>query len=217
MWLALCITTMAGLAAEPLRSMLTPEPVEGSLMKEDRDKIFKETSCSVATRDRGKGRCLSVAGPPDQLAKARELALKACEKNQKHFELFGHSWNPGNANEQGDAARVEEGYWRQRAHQDTEASWWKWYGGWDDDWSGWPSSDWGGWPPSESWEYHDWSDWSGWPSEPNDTLQEWVKATQDEVACPSKCRKLGVAGPPKLPQPRIRVCSIGVNTVPGQV
>ena len=190
-------------------------------MKEDRDKIFKETSCSVATRDRGKGRCLSVAGPPDQLAKAREMALKACEQNQRHFELCGHSWNPGNANEQGDAGRVEAGYWRQRVHQDVDASWWKWHGEWDDDWSGWPSSDswdsWGGWPPSESWGYFDWSDWSGWPSD-RDTLSEWVKATHDEVACQSKYRKLGVAGPPSkgLP-PRIRVCSIGVCNVTGQV
>ena len=208
--------------AEPLRSFLSPEPVEGSLMKEDRDAIFKATGCSVATRDRGKGRCLSVAGPPDQLAKAREMALLACEKNQKHFEDYGQSRNPGNANDQGDADRVSEGYWRQRAHQDVDASWcwWRWHGEWADHWSGWPSSgswdSWGGWPSSSSWGWSDWSDWSGWPSD-YDSLAQWQKDMQDEVACPSKFRQLGVAGPPKLPQPRIRVCSIGVVNVPGQV
>ena len=104
----------------------------GSLMKEDRDAIFKGTGCSVATRDRGKGRCLSVAGPPDKLAKAREMALEACKKNREHFEQFGQSSNPGNANEAGDDRRVQEGYWRQKAHQlGASAGSWESWGGWE--------------------------------------------------------------------------------------
>ena len=102
-------------------------------MKEDRDRIFAETDCSVATRDRGKGRCLSVAGPPDKLAKAREMALEACRKNQEHFAKFGKSPNPGNKNDAGDDRRVQEGHARQKAHQSVEASSssWRWQ-----DWSG---------------------------------------------------------------------------------
>ena len=215
---------------QPLRSQLTPERVEGTLMKEDRDRIFAETDCSVATRDRGKGRCLSVAGPPDKLAKAREMALEACARNQKYFEDHGQSSNPGHKNAAGDDARVQEGHARQKAHQSVEgasssASSWRWQdwgSDWWGSWSGWPSdwsSSWSGWP-SSSWWQPDEADWSesGWPSPPSkppDTLLLWNLQKTETLKDVFHFR----AGMQRsrYVAPRLRFCSIGIFNVPGQL
>ena len=110
--LLLCI--MAGSTHAAMR----PIDVEGSLMAADRDDIFAATGCSVATRDRGQGRKLTVAGPVSGLEEARRLALEACARNQDHWLRHGQSANPGRHNEPGLDARL----WASSRHQ-REAQW----------------------------------------------------------------------------------------------
>ena len=83
--------TMAGGAppAPPTHARITPIDVEGTLLSTDRDEIFAATGCSVATRDRGQGRKLTVAGPVSGLEEARRLALEACRRNHDHWLLHG--------------------------------------------------------------------------------------------------------------------------------
>ena len=55
--------------ADEVAAALQPMAVDGTLFKEDRDRVYQDTHCSVAVRQRGKwaSRMLTVSGPPDRL------------------------------------------------------------------------------------------------------------------------------------------------------
>ena len=75
------------------------EEVEGTLLAEDRDKIFAETECSAAVRSRaqwGPRRFLTIHGPLGQLSKAiatSHIALTLFfEAVDPSSEKYGGGW-----------------------------------------------------------------------------------------------------------------------------
>ena len=96
-----------------MHAAITPMDVEGTLLSNDRDEIFAATGCSVATRDRGQGRQMTVAGPVIGLEEATHLGLEACRRNHDHWLLHGQSANPGHNNTPGLSARLDASSWHQ--------------------------------------------------------------------------------------------------------
>ena len=90
--------------ANPAVSNLAPIAVEQghTLFREDRDRVFNETGCSVAVRQRGKwaSRMLTVSGPPEKLIQVAFAVWEwvACPHivlgDKQHHGLKGQTCTP---------------------------------------------------------------------------------------------------------------------------